>query len=72
MGNSIGDWACGIEVGSKAQRSLSGFPLRVVLRTGLIFLTGIILLPILSLLSGFDVAGRISGTQLFVKHAPKK
>lgn len=60
LGFTIGDWACGIRLGSALQRQSSFYGLRVALRTILICATGFLPLPILSLLTGRDWAGKIT------------
>lgn len=60
LGFTIGDWACGIRLGSALQRQSSFYGLQVALRTVLICATGFLPLPTLSLLTGRDWAGKIT------------
>jgi hypothetical protein len=64
LGQSLGDWACGLRLGSPIQRRNSGFTSKILLRGLVIFATGIIVLPLLSLIFGLDLAGKISGVSL--------
>ncbi|WP_413578716.1 RDD family protein [Bdellovibrio sp. HCB290] len=65
MGSSIGEWACNIRLGKPHERLESRYILRVLARTTLIVLTGVIVLPALSLILGGDLPGKISGLRLF-------
>lgn len=65
IGSSVGEWACDLRLGQPHERLKSFYPFRVAFRESLILATGLITLPLLSLLSGRDVAGRISGLKIF-------
>ncbi len=65
LGFTLGDWACGLRLGAIEQRLGPGYSLRVVFRAGIFIATGIIFLPILSLIVGRDLAGQWSGLQLW-------
>ncbi|WII71082.1 RDD family protein [Bdellovibrio sp. 22V] len=65
MGSTIGEWACDLRLGQPHERLKSGYLFRVALRSTLILLTGIVTLPILSLILGRDIAGILSGLRLF-------
>jgi ABC-type multidrug transport system fused ATPase/permease subunit len=62
---TIGEWACGLRLGQPKERYSQFYSVRVILRTLAVFFTGVIVLPALSLLSGYDMAGRLSGIYLF-------
>lgn len=64
MGHSIGEWACGLRVGSAKQRLGRNYIFRVIFRVAIVFATGVVLLPLLSLLTGKDLAGKASGIPL--------
>ncbi len=64
LGFSLGEWACSLRMGTTLERISKYYPFRVVLRTVLLFATGIIVLPILSLCFGRDLAGSICGVRL--------
>ncbi len=64
LGFSLGEWACGLRLGSLRQRLSSLYVIQVLFRTTLVFATGIVLLPVLSLLLKRDTAGQISGLRI--------
>lgn len=65
MGASLGEWSCQLRLGQPIQRIKSSYILRVIARTTLILLTGVIILPILSLLLKRDIAGELSGLKIY-------
>ncbi|MGZ3769456.1 MAG: RDD family protein [Bdellovibrio sp.] len=65
MGSTIGEWSCDLRLGQPHERLHSSYIFRVALRSTLIFLTGVVTLPFLSLIFGKDVAGIASGLKLF-------
>lgn len=65
MGATIGEWTCDLRLGQPQERLRPSYIFKVILRSSLIMMTGVILLPILSLILGRDIPGRISGLQLF-------
>ncbi|MNK08044.1 hypothetical protein D3C87_259680 [compost metagenome] len=65
MGASIGEWACNLRLGQPHERLGSFYILKVAFRSTLILLTGVIVLPFLSMLFGRDVAGIVTGLKLF-------
>ena len=65
LGYSIGEWACGLRLGLPNERLSRKYSLRVLMRTLAIFFTGVIVLPALSLITGYDMAGRLTGIYLF-------
>ncbi|AFY01707.1 hypothetical protein Bdt_2020 [Bdellovibrio bacteriovorus str. Tiberius] len=65
MGSTIGEWACDLRLGQPHERLQISYIFRVALRSSLILVTGIVTLPLLSLLAGKDLAGALSGLRLF-------
>ncbi|CAE79903.1 hypothetical protein predicted by Glimmer/Critica [Bdellovibrio bacteriovorus HD100] len=65
MGSTIGEWACDLRLGQPHERLQISYIFRVTLRSSLILITGIVTLPLLSLLAGKDLAGALSGLRLF-------
>lgn len=65
LGASIGEWACELRLGQPTERMRLVYVLQVFFRESLVVLTGIITLPLLSLIFGKDLSGKISGIQLF-------
>lgn len=65
MGSSIGEWACDLRLGQPHERLQTIYVLRVIFRSSLIVVTGVVTLPLLSLLCGKDLAGIFTGLRLF-------
>lgn len=65
MSASLGEWACDIRLGQPHERFARGYGLRVFLRATFILLTGMIPLPLLSLLFGRDIPGDLTGIKLY-------
>lgn len=68
FGRTIGEWGFHLQLGSRADQEKSVYPLRVFVRTFLIFITGFIVFPILSALFKKDLLVYLSGLEL---HAEK-
>lgn len=64
LGYSIGEWACGLRLGSLQQRLHRSYSLKVIARMGLTLVTGFFLLPFLSLVVGKDLVGHLVGLPL--------
>lgn len=64
-GATIGEWTCSLRLGQPWQRMQSGYILKVLARTTLIMATGIIAVPLISLLLKRDLAGEISGVKIY-------
>ncbi len=64
LGFTLGDWAVGLRLGSLPQRLSENYGLLVLTRTVMILVTGGILLPLLSLVFGKDLAGKLTGLEL--------
>lgn len=65
IGATIGEWSCDLRLGQPHERLQSGYILRVILRSTIIFLSGIVVLPLISLLIAKDMAGIASDLKLF-------
>jgi hypothetical protein len=65
LGASIGEYSCSLRLGKPTQRLKINYSLRVFIRTISIMVTGIITLPILSLIFKKDIAGKISGISIY-------
>jgi hypothetical protein len=65
LGCSIGEGACGLRLGKPLERQASNYVLRVILRNTVVVVTGVVVLPVLSLLTRKDLQGLISGVSLF-------
>lgn len=65
FGKTLGEWTFDHQMGTAEDQKKSMYPLKVVARALVTLATGIVVLPILSMLFGKDLAGRISGVQLY-------
>lgn len=65
FGRTLGEWTFDHQLGSTQDQQQALYPLKVVARTLVTLITGIVVLPLVSLLMGQDLAGRISGVQLY-------
>lgn len=65
MGASLGEWSCQLRLGQPVQRIKTGYVLRVMARTTILLFTGVITLPILSLLLKHDLLGDITGVRIY-------
>jgi len=65
MGASIGEWTCSLRIGEPLQRLKLNYIFRVMLRTTVVLLTGVVVLPVLSLILSRDIAGEISGIKIY-------
>ena len=61
IGASIGEWFCSLRLGRPSERLMKRYVLRLILRTGFVILTGLFIVPILSLVFRRDLAGKFSG-----------
>ena len=65
LGASMGEWNCDLRLGEPLQWFDFSYLFRVILRTTVVVGSGLILLPILSLLFSRDLAGDISGVKIY-------
>ena len=66
-GCTMGEWACGIRLGEPHHRMSNQYSLKVVQRFFIVALTGGVILPVLSMMLGKDLAGKISGLPLVIQ-----
>jgi len=64
FGRTIGDWAFEIQLGENQQIENPTYPLRVLSRNFLNLVTGLVTLPLLSLVFDKDLAGKMTGLPL--------
>ena len=64
-GASIGEHTCSLRLGQPHERVKRSYLPRVIIRTTLTLLTGIITLPLLSLVINKDVVGRMTGLNIY-------
>ena len=67
FGKTIGEWTTDCQVGTAKEKKKPDYVVRVVGRSLLMALTGFIVLPVLSILFRKDLAGAITGLQLYQK-----
>ncbi len=65
FGRTLGEWTFDMQMGKDEDQKDETYPLRVLGRSLLILATGIITLPILSLIFNQDLAARWTGVQLY-------
>ena len=65
FGCTLGEWAFDIQLGKSEDQMNAMYPLKVIARSLIVTVTGLVLLPLVSLIMGEDVAGLASGTQLY-------
>lgn len=63
-GCTLGEKSCDLRLGQPSQRLQASYAMRVALRTSINLISGVVVLPLLSLLFKKDIAGRISGLNL--------
>jgi hypothetical protein len=64
MGSTLGEWAFDIELGTPEQQAAYTYPLKVIARSFIVMVTGLITLPILSFIFNKDITGAITGVSL--------
>jgi hypothetical protein len=64
-GSSIGEKNCSLRLGQPHERVKKSYLTRVIIRTTLTLFTGIITLPLLSLIFNTDIVGRLTGLQIY-------
>jgi hypothetical protein len=65
FGRTLGEWTFDVQLGQDKEQSLETYPLKVAARSVLTTFTGLIFLPLISAMVGHDVAGRLTGVQLY-------
>jgi hypothetical protein len=65
FGCTLGEWTFDFQVGNDQEQALESYPFKVVARSLLTTLTGLVLLPVISSMIGRDIAGRLSGARLY-------
>lgn len=64
IGCTIGEWSCGLRLGEPRHRLADDYGVRVLGRFLVVATTGFVVLPVLSLFMGQDVAGKLAGLPL--------
>ncbi|MCB0348326.1 MAG: hypothetical protein KDD37_05795 [Bdellovibrionales bacterium] len=64
---TLGEWATDYQLGTDMQTLQMSYPLRVAMRAFVNTITGIVILPLLSVLTGKDIVGSLCGIKLHKK-----
>lgn len=65
FGSTVGEWTFDLRLGRPTERLLKGYTFRVIERTSLVFITGILPLTIASIFLKRDLSGDITGLRLY-------
>ncbi len=65
VGATVGEWTCALRMGQPSERMHKQYLYRIVLRTSLTLLTGLVPFPMLSLLLKKDILGQITGVSIY-------
>jgi len=65
FGKTLGEWTFDFQMGSLEQQKSAFYPIRVLLRSLIIVLTGVVVLPLFSFIFRRDIAAYFSGLQLY-------
>ncbi|MFZ3229264.1 MAG: hypothetical protein WA160_03580 [Pseudobdellovibrio sp.] len=65
IGASIGEWSCGLRLGEPLQRLKKNYLFKVMFRTTVIILSGVITIPLISMLISKDIAGELSDVRIY-------
>ena len=65
FGRTLGEWTFDMQVGKAEDQKNESYPLRILGRSLLVLVTGVITLPVLSLILNQDLAAKITGVQLY-------
>lgn len=64
-GRTLGEWTFDVQLGRGEDQTQAMYPVKVVGRSLLVTLTGLLILPLISLIMRRDLAGQITGVQLY-------
>ncbi len=67
LGSTPGEWAFEQRIGKPENMNTASYPLRILLRSILVIMSGFIVFPIFSILLNRDLAGEITGAPLLKK-----
>ena len=65
FGRSLGEWTFDFQLGKDEDQKSAYYPIKVLWRSLLILLTGIVTIPLLSFIFRKDLAAKLSGLQLY-------
>ena len=64
-GKTLGEWTFDLQLGRDEDFKSENYPLRVILRSLVVTFTGVIVIPVLSFVFRRDLAGKITGLNLY-------
>ena len=67
LGSTPGEWAFEQRIGKPQDMNTAIYPLRILIRSALVIMTGFIVLPTFSILLNRDIAGELTGAPLLKK-----
>lgn len=65
FGQTLGEWTFDMQMGKTEEQKSEMYPLKVLGRSLLMLATGLVVIPILSLIANQDLAAKITGVQLY-------
>lgn len=65
FGATLGEWTFDLQVGQDSEQQMESYPFKVIFRSLLNIVTGLVLLPLVSSVIGRDIAGQLSGVKLY-------
>lgn len=70
FGQTIGEWTFDMQLGMDEEQTKQSYPLKVAWRSLINIATGLVLLPVISVILNKDVAGWLSGIRLYRQNTP--
>ncbi len=67
FGQTLGEWSMDIQLGQPKEQEKVSYIFKMILRSVMITITGFITLPVISMITGKDIAGRLSKLKLYTK-----
>lgn len=65
FGRTLGEWTFDLQLGRDDEHKSENYPMRVMMRSLLVTMTGVFLIPVISFLLRMDIAGQITGLKLY-------
>ncbi len=65
MSATIGEWSCGLRIGQPSERRQINYVFKILFRVLLITVSGIVTLPVLSLIFKKDLAGQLTKASIY-------
>lgn len=65
LGATIGEWTCDLRLGKPSERMQKRYVLRNFARTSIVIVSGLFVIPVLSLIFKKDLAGSFSGLYIY-------